>query len=99
MENKAENVVRNIGVLAETTSVFYNALIKQVPKDVALVLTQHFMDLTITRPTATPAQMAQAAALAEVYLKKRRTSPSPPSSTQEPFSNTENPAPPAPATD
>ena len=49
MDQKAENVVQNVGAMAEVTSVFYNSIIKQVPKDVALVLTQHFMDITIAR--------------------------------------------------
>lgn len=49
MESKAEHIVQNIGAIAETVSVFYNSISKQVPKDVALVLTQHFMDLTINR--------------------------------------------------
>ena len=49
MEGKAEHIVQNIGAIAETVSVFYNSISKQVPKDVALVLTQHFMDLTINR--------------------------------------------------
>ena len=50
MDRKTENVVQNVGAMAEVTSVFYNSIIKQVPKDVALVLTQHFMDITIARP-------------------------------------------------
>lgn len=49
MEGKAEHIVQNVGAIAETVSVFYNSIAKQVPKDVALVLTQHFMDLTINR--------------------------------------------------
>lgn len=49
MESKAESIVKNVGAIAETVSVFYNSISKQVPKDVALVLTQHFMDLTINR--------------------------------------------------
>lgn len=49
MEGKAEHIVQNVGAIAETVSVFYNSIVKQVPKDVALVLTQHFMDLTINR--------------------------------------------------
>ena len=50
MDHKAENVVQNVGAMAEVTSVFYNSIVRQVPKDVALVLTQHFMDITIARP-------------------------------------------------
>ena len=50
MDYKAENVVQNVGAMAEVTSVFYNSIVRQVPKDVALVLTQHFMDITIARP-------------------------------------------------
>lgn len=77
MESKAENVVQNIGAIAETVSVFYNSIVKQVPRDVALILTQHFMDITIARRSVTPAQLAQAAALAEARRKglekKRQT--------------------------
>ena len=79
MESKAENVVQNIGAIAETVSIFYNSIVKQVPRDVAIILTQHFMDLTIARRTVTPAQLAQAAALAEAKRKelekKRRQNP------------------------
>ena len=49
MDKKTENIVQNVGAIAETVSIFYNSIVKQVPKDVALVLTQHFMDLTINR--------------------------------------------------
>ncbi len=56
MDQKAENVVQNVGAMAEVTSVFYNSIIKQVPKDVALVLTQHFMDITIARSTSISAR-------------------------------------------
>lgn len=64
MENKTENLIQNVGALAETTSVFYNAISKQVPRDVALVLTQHFMTLTIggRRTVAIPASAVAAAA-------------------------------------
>ena len=62
MESRAENVVKNIGAVAEATSIFYNTIVKQVPKDVALILTQHFMDVTIARRNMTPAQIAQAVA-------------------------------------
>ena len=79
MESKAENVVQNIGAIAETVSIIYNSIAKQVPKDVAILLTQHFMDLTIARRSVTPAQLAQAAALAEAKRreleKKRRQKP------------------------
>ena len=79
MESKAENVVQNIGAIAETVSIFYNSIAKQVPKDVAILLTQHFMDLTIARRSVTPAQLAQAAALADAKRreleKKRRCKP------------------------
>ena len=70
MESKTENVVKNIGAIAEATSIFYNAIAKQVPKDVALVLTQHFMDVTIARRNLTPAQIAQAAAIAETRRRE-----------------------------
>ncbi len=74
MDNKAANIVQNVGAIAETVSVFYNSIAKQVPKDVALVLTQHFMDLTINR---TPANVAvlrgnAAAAIAAVQEQQRR---------------------------
>ncbi|MBQ9270375.1 MAG: hypothetical protein IJ206_12855 [Oscillospiraceae bacterium] len=75
MESRAENVVKNIGAVAEATSIFYNAIVKQVPKDVALILTQHFMDVSIARRNMPPAQIAQAAAAAEARrreLEKRR---------------------------
>ena len=75
MESRAENVVKNIGTVAEATSIFYNAIVKQVPKDVALILTQHFMDGSIARRNMPPAQIAQAAAAAEARrreLEKRR---------------------------
>ena len=75
MESKAENVVKNIGAIAEATSIFYNTIVKQVPKDVALALTQHFMDVTITRRNLSPAQIAQVAAAAEARrreLEKRQ---------------------------
>ena len=62
MDQKAENVVQNVGAMAEVTSVFYNSIIKQVPKDVALVLTQHFMDITIARPVNVNLSAAAAAA-------------------------------------
>ncbi len=70
MESKAENVVQNIGAIAETVSIFYNSVAKQVPRDVAIILTQHFMDITIARRTVTPEQLAKAAALAEVRRKE-----------------------------
>lgn len=59
MDAKAENVVQNIGAIAESISIFYNSMARQVPKDVALVLTQHFMDLTIAKRGLSPeARMA-----------------------------------------
>lgn len=64
MDRKTENVVQNVGAMAEVTSVFYNSIIKQVPKDVALVLTQHFMDITIARPVNVNLGAAAAAAKA-----------------------------------
>ena len=77
MEHKAENVVQNIGAMAETISIFYNSMARQVPKDVALVLTQHFMDITITRQSGpTPEARAVALAAAEAHrqaiAQKRR---------------------------
>lgn len=74
MDKKAENIVQNIGAIAETVSVFYNSISKQVPKDVALVLTQHFMDLTINRPTVNAAVLrgSVATALAAAQDAQRR---------------------------
>ena len=89
MESKAENVVKNIGAIAEATSIFYNTIVKQVPKDVALVLTRHFMDVTIARRNLTPAQIAQAAAAAEARrreLEKRQQE-----QTEEPTQETGSP--------
>ncbi len=62
MDKKAENVIQNVGAIAETTSIFYNTLSRQVPKDVALVLSQHFMDLLINQRAVavTPEQLVQA---------------------------------------
>ena len=54
MDPKAENVIQNIGAIAESVSVFYNSIARQVPKDVALVLTRHFMDLTIGKRGLSP---------------------------------------------
>lgn len=81
MDSKAENVVQNVGAMAEVTSVFYNSIIKQVPKDVALILTQHFMDITIARPVnvnlgTAAAKAAEAQRLAQ-ELKKRMRRPEP----------------------
>lgn len=70
MDQKAENVVQNVGAMAEVTSVFYNSIIKQVPKDVALVLTQHFMDITIARPVNV--NLSAAAAAAKAMEAQRR---------------------------
>ena len=76
MESKAENIVQNIGAIAETVSVFYNSIAKQVPKDVALVLTQHFMDLTINRRPVNAAivngNVAAAIAAVQANEAKRR---------------------------
>lgn len=76
MESKAENIVQNIGAIAETVSIFYNSISKQVPKDVALVLTQHFMDLTINHRPATGVvlskNVASAIAAAQAAEAKRR---------------------------
>ena len=70
MDQKAENVVQNVGAMAEVTSVFYNSIITQVPKDVALVLTQHFMDITIARPVNV--NLSAAAAAAKAIEAQRR---------------------------
>ena len=70
MDSKTDNVVKNIGALAEATSVFYNAISKRVPRDVALALTQHFMNMSAgKRVTAIPLTPQQLAALTE---QKRR---------------------------
>ena len=69
MDQKAENVVQNVGAMAEVTSVFYNSIIKQVPKDVALVLTQHFMDITIARPVNVNLSAAAAAKAIEAQRR------------------------------
>ena len=68
MDSKAEKLVQNVGAMAEVTSVFYNSIIKQVPKDVALILTQHFMDITIARPVS----MNLGAAAAKAAEAQRR---------------------------
>ncbi len=76
MEGKAEHIVQNVGAIAETVSVFYNSIAKQVPKDVALVLTQHFMDLTINRRPVNAAvingNVAAAIAAVQAQEAKRR---------------------------
>lgn len=87
MDQKAENVVQNVGAMAEVTSVFYNSIIKQVPKDVALVLTQHFMDITIARPVnvnlsaaaAAKAMEAQRRAMEQRKRQEQQKQPDPPS--------------------
>lgn len=71
MEKSAENVVQNVGAIAETVSIFYNSIVRQVPKDVALVLTQHFMDLTIARKPV-PGNVAAAAVAAAQAAEARR---------------------------
>jgi hypothetical protein len=82
MEPKAENVVQNVGAIAETISVFYNSIARQVPKDVALELTKHFMDITVTRrttktldPRALAAALAEAQKRAEAQRKKQSSQP------------------------
>lgn len=100
MERKAENVVQNIGAVAETVSIFYNSIVKQVPKDVALILTQHFMDLTITRrPTGNVNAAAIAAAIQAAEAQKRahqqpsasrKTPPDVPEKPAEPKNQAEN---------
>lgn len=76
MESKAEHIVQNVGAIAETVSVFYNSISKQVPKDVALVLTRHFMDLTINRQPVNGVvlnkNVAAAIAAAQAAEAKRR---------------------------
>lgn len=72
MESKAENLVQNIGAVAETISIFYNSIARQVPKDVALALTEHFMDITISRqPAAKLSPEARAVALAAAEAQRR----------------------------
>jgi hypothetical protein len=74
MEHKADHIIQNVGAIAETTSVFYNTIVKLVPKDAALVLTQHFMDLTIDRrPTSAELAAAiSAAKAAEAQLRNQK---------------------------
>jgi hypothetical protein len=97
MESNAENVVQNIGAMAESISVFYNSLARQVPKDVALVLTKHFMDLTINRRSVpVPAELKAAIAAALEAQKRTAQQKKPPeqpqSSPQEPpENNSKNP--------
>lgn len=71
MDPKAENVIQNVGAIAEAVSVFYNSMIRQVPKDVALVLTRHFMDLTIQRRDRISALDAKALAIAAAEARRR----------------------------
>ncbi len=85
MESKAENIIQNVGAIAETVSVFYNSMAGQVPKDVALILTQHFMNLTIARRSMTPAQLAQAAAQAQLReLRRKETQQTPQTEPEKP---------------
>ena len=72
MERKAEQVVQNIGAVAETISVFYNSIARQVPKEVAVELTKHFMSLTISRTTVrTNPAMAAAAMEAQKRIMEQ----------------------------
>lgn len=84
MEDKAKNVIQNVGAMAEITSVFYNSISRQVPKDVALILTQHFMDIAMTRPMN--ADMAAVVAKARNMLRQMDGNPKPekPAKPQEP---------------
>ena len=95
MDQKAENVVQNVGAMAEVTSVFYNSIIKQVPKDVALVLTQHFMDITIARPVNVNLSAAAAAAKAieaqRRAMEKRQNPPKAPDTPPQPPKTEEEP--------
>ncbi len=76
MEHNADNIVQNVGAIAETVSIFYNSIARQVPKDVALVLTRHFMDLTINRRPVNAAvingNVAAAVAVVQAQEAKRR---------------------------
>ena len=74
MDNKADNIVQNVGAIAETVSIFYNSIAKQVPKDVAIVLTRHFMDLTINRRPVNAAVINGnvAAAIAAVQAQEQK---------------------------
>lgn len=97
MDQKAENVVQNVGAMAEVTSVFYNSIIKQVPKDVALVLTQHFMDITIARPVNVNLSAAAAAAKAmeaqrwAMEQRKRQEQPKQPDPPSQPPKSEDQP--------
>lgn len=69
MTDRAQHVVQNIGAIAETTSIFYNTIAKQVPKDVAIVLTQHFMDITIAKRPVNAVNPAAARAAAKAVAE------------------------------
>lgn len=74
MEPKAEHIVQNVGAIAEAISIYYNSMARQVPKDVALELTKHFMSLTISRRpmamTLDPKLMARTAEDVKKHLKE-----------------------------
>ena len=96
MDQKAENVVQNVGAMAEVTSVFYNSIIKQVPKDVALMLTQHFMDITIARPvnvnlSAAAAAKAMEAQRRAMEQRKRQEQQKQPDSPSQPPKSDDQP--------
>lgn len=95
MDRKAENVIRNVGAVAEATSVFYNSIAGRVPKDVALVLSQHFMDLIFTRSSPNIATAIAALQALEAQRKKKQEEISP----QAPRDSGEEPpqAPPEPS--
>lgn len=105
MDPKAENVIHNVGAIAETTSIFYNSIVGRVPKDVALALTEHFMDLSMSRkPAPNAAVILQALRAAEALGRQKKGpeqaqtqgQPQAPTSQTEPQASTETPQAPAP---
>lgn len=48
-EPHVERFINQTGAVAEVLSVFYNSLIRQVPKDVALHLTERMLDAIMFR--------------------------------------------------
>lgn len=93
MDPKAENVIHNVGAIAETTSIFYNSISGRVPKDVALALTQHFMDLSMSRkPTPNAAVILQALRAAEAYRHRQEKQSQTPEQSQTQTPQSADPA-------
>lgn len=95
MDPKAEHIIKNTGAIAETVSVFYNSIAKQVPRDVALLLTKHFMDLTINphpvRGVVVNGNLASAIAAAQAAGSQppKSQTPQPPATSPQPPENPE----------